>query len=244
MTDLSAVYDGIRKELSELFGGLSKEDLERPVPATPGWTVRDIATHLTADATCTINGDFPKAFFENFGQPDAIAEVNAWTARQIEERRGRSIEDLLAEWEKSSITLTSMMRGETEWPDIVPFGDRVLITDATVHQHDVYGALDKQGDRASAGIKLGSSGYVAMLGFRLTAAEDPKCLKVDAGDKSWIVGGEEPDATVRASRFEFFRALSGRRSPEQIRAYDWTGDPDPFIAYFYPYGLRAEPLYE
>jgi hypothetical protein len=38
--------------------------------------------------------------------------------------------------------------------------------------------------------------------------------------------------------------MSGRRSPEQIAAYDWDGDAEPYIPYFYPYGARTEALVE
>ena len=29
--------------------------------------------------------------------------------------------------------------------------------------------------------------------------------------------------------FEFFRALAGRRSTAQVLAYDWSGDPAPYL---------------
>ncbi len=34
-------------------------------------------------------------------------------------------------------------------------------------------------------------------------------------------------ATLHTTRFEFLRALTGRRSLEQIAAYDWDGDMPP-----------------
>jgi hypothetical protein len=49
---------------------------------------------------------------------------------------------------------------------------------------------------------------------------------------------------VSADPFELARAVNGRRSPEQIRAFDWEGDPEPFMHLFYPYGPRSEALVE
>lgn len=66
----------------------------------------------------------------------------------------------------------------------------------------------------------------------------------DFGEKSDVAGDGEPGATVKTNRFEFFRAMSGRRSPDQIRAYEWDGDPEPYIPFFYPYGIREEALVE
>jgi hypothetical protein len=38
--------------------------------------------------------------------------------------------------------------------------------------------------------------------------------------------------------------MSGRRSPEQVAAYEWDGDAEPYIPYFYPYGIRSDALVE
>lgn len=56
----------------------------------------------------------------------------------------------------------------------------------------------------------------------------------------------EPVATVRSSRFEPFRALSGRRSRAQIAAFDWSCDPEPYVRAFQygPFSLRIEDLVE
>jgi hypothetical protein len=51
-------------------------------------------------------------------------------------------------------------------------------------------------------------------------------------------------ATLSGEPWELARAVSGRRSPDQIRAYEWEGDPEPFIKLFYPYGLRTDSLVE
>ena len=62
--------------------------------------------------------------------------------------------------------------------------------------------------------------------------------------KTYTCGSEGVGASLRVSRFELFRALSGRRSPAQIRAWDWTGEPDPYLSMFAPYGVRADALVE
>ena len=44
--------------------------------------------------------------------------------------------------------------------------------------------------------------------------------------------------------FELFRALSGRRTIEQVRALAWDGDPEPHLGLFAPYPMPASPLAE
>jgi uncharacterized protein (TIGR03083 family) len=244
MGDLADVYGDVRKELSGLVVGLSEDQLTARVPATPGWRVRDVIAHLAGDAACLIVGDFPREFFESFGDDAAVTTLNRWTSGHVESRVDLAISDIIDEWEETAATLTQMMRGEMPWPDDIPFfADRVLITDLGVHQHDIYGALGIIRDRDGPPVRIGVAGYVAVLDMRLRSDERP-ALRIEADHKEWVVGGDEPNATLRTDRFELFRALSGRRSPNQIKGYDWTGDPDPFVTYFYPYGVRAEPLTE
>lgn len=244
MAELADLYEQLRNDISQLVAALEPDELDKPVPATPDWSIRDVVTHLAADATCTIAGDFPREFFEAFGEPAAVAMVNDWTSRQLEDRRGSSLEDVLQEWKNSSTELIAMMHGEKSWPEgTVPFADRVLLTDAAVHQQDIFGAFGFERAREAAPIKIGLSGYIVTMGWRLTAASIPP-LRFDVGDKSYIAGEGEAAATVHASRYELFRAMSGRRSPDQIRTYRWDHDAEPYIPYFYPYGIREDALLE
>lgn len=244
MPDISDLYEQVRNEISELVAGLEPNELEKPAPATPGWSIKDLVTHLAADSTCVVAGDFPREFFDAFGEPAAVALVNDWTEGQLTARKGCSLEELLQEWKTSGTELAAMMRGETPWPEgTLPFADRILLTDAAVHQQDIFGALGIERARESAPIKIGLSGYIATMGWRLNAAGLPP-LRFDLGKKSYTTGEGDPTTTVHGSRFELFRAMSGRRSPEQIAAYEWDGDPKPYISYFYPYGIRKEALVE
>src|SRR5687767_14182649 len=98
-------------------------------------------------------------------------------------------------------------------------------------------------DRDSAQVKIGTATFLGGLSLRLIARKGPS-LRVVMEEKEFSAGDSEPTATVRLPRYEVFRSLSGRRNPDQIRAYDWDGDPDPFVTYFYPYGVREEALEE
>lgn len=233
-----------RKKVSDLVRGLTEDELSRPVPATPGWSTRDIICHLAGDAACLIKGDFPEAYFAAFGEPSVVPVLNAWTASHIADREDLPIEEVLQEWDRSSVTVERMMRGEEPWPDRVPiFTDRVLLTDLGVHEQDIYGALGIVRDRDNPLIRVATAGYVASIGFRLMAAGLPP-LEVSAGDSVRQTHEGEPAARVAGDRFEMFRMLSGRRSPDQVRALEWTGDPEPYIRYLYPYGIREEALIE
>lgn len=244
MADAAAIYDETRTKISDLVRSLPESDLERAVPATAGWSIRDVVCHLSGDLACLIEGDFPREFFESFGDADAVTSLNRWTDGHITSRRDRSLEEVLSEWETNAKVFASMAAGERQWPDGIPgFADLVLLTDATVHLHDIYGALGREDERDAQAIRVANAGYIVAMGWRLSLAGIAS-LRVVAEGSDRVAGDGEPAATVRANRFEMFRALSGRRSPEQIRAFEWEGDAEPYIPYFYPYGIRHEALVE
>jgi hypothetical protein len=49
---------------------------------------------------------------------------------------------------------------------------------------------------------------------------------------------------AKASRYELFRALGGRRSEHQLRAMDWIGDVDAIIGVLSRYPLPTGDLVE
>jgi hypothetical protein len=59
-----------------------------------------------------------------------------------------------------------------------------------------------------------------------------------------VTAGEgEPAVTVSAPEFELFRALTGRRSTDQVAAFDWTGDRGGYLERFNIFGVvRTEPV--
>jgi mRNA interferase MazF len=46
MTDTAQIYDDARRDLSAFLRDLPPGDLALAVPATPGWTIRDIASEV------------------------------------------------------------------------------------------------------------------------------------------------------------------------------------------------------
>ena len=95
--------------------------------------------------------------------------------------------------------------------------------DAATHEHDLRNALGRdrrarqRRHRAPAG--SGSS-------TRARAAGAPAiCFVVEAGEQ--VSGVGDVVARVEAPRFELFRAVTGRRTAEEIARYGWDREPDP-----------------
>ncbi|MDP9325654.1 MAG: hypothetical protein M3O87_03860, partial [Candidatus Dormibacteraeota bacterium] len=62
--------------------------------------------------------------------------------------------------------------------------------------------------------------------------------------KTRVLGEGEPGASITAPRYELVRALANRRSTAQIRAYDWTGDPEPYLPIIPAYQSRDDDIFE
>lgn len=244
MADLAEIYAVARAELAAFLAGLPPVDLEKPVPATPGWSVRDVVAHVAGVVERTAHGDFPREFFVDFGSEQGVVVLNEWTGRQVDARRERPLQELLEEWESASESIAPMIRGDVPWPDaVVPFAGYVLLTDLAVHQQDVYGALGVVNGRDATPVSIGFATYAGGVDLRIRASGRPS-LRFVTERKEVVAGAGEPASTVSAPRFELFRALSGRRSPDQLRTFEWEGDPEPFVDLFYPYGVREEALVE
>jgi uncharacterized protein (TIGR03083 family) len=220
--DHGDAYRALRERVTELMQAAPAQALDDIAPATPAWRVRDVLAHLvgvTADVLA--------------GRLDGVA-TDAWTARQVAERRERSVADLLAEWEGNGVAFDDAMRAA---PDQIT-GQAVF--DAVTHEHDLRHALGVPGARDSDAVGIAWTWIVAARGRGGGPA-----LALRTEDGEFVVGTGSPVATVAASRFELLRAQSGRRTASEVVAYEWHGEPDPEALLAAPiFSLRTTSLRE
>jgi len=223
--DFPALYREARVRLGERVCTLDDAGAATPVGACPGWDVRAVLSHLAG-----VTADIQDGRLEGAGSDE-------WTAAQVAARRDRSPAVIVAEWNERAPALEAQL---ASWP---PDLAGQLVSDVTTHELDVRGALGDAGARAGEGLRYTFERYAGRLGTRVTEAGLPALALVT--DEAMFVAGEgDRAATVRASRFELTRAMAGRRSAAQIRAYGWDGDCEPYLAVFSGYGTRTEDLVE
>ena len=247
MIDVPQAYVETRGALAALVRDLPPDRLAVTVPASPDWTVGDVVAHVTGLAADIVEGSVPPAFdlIQALSDPGQAALREAMTARQVSERKGRPIGEVLAEWDRASGDLVPMLRDERPLPGSIPSGlaGIVLVTDLATHAQDVRGALAVAGDRHSAGVSVAFTSYVTALGFKLAMHGLPP-LRLRYGDRERLAGEGAPAATLTGDRFELYRALAGRRSSGQIRSMQWEGDAEPYVDLIPAYGPRSDPLVE
>lgn len=244
MPDLAAAYDKTRASMTALASDLDAERREAKVPACPDWTVTNLIAHVTSIAASLASGEFPADLNPSaFWDQDMAKRREAFIDGALAERTERTLDEILDEWARTMDPLMAMMRGERPWPTTeVPMIDWILVTDIAVHHHDLRGAIGEPGERDSLATGLSLRSYIEGMRFRALVEQLPG-FTVVAGARSWTIGND-PAATVTADPFELARAVSGRRSPDQIRGFGWDAEPEPYLPYFYPYGLRTEALTE
>src|SRR5947207_2561888 len=245
-----ALYEDARTTIVEILGKAAASEPDvgaTPVPACAEWSVHDVLAHLTGGCADALAGNI-----------DGVA-TEAWTAAQVDARRGAPLEDVIAEWERLGPAFAALIDDlPGGWPDNV-------VADIAVHEHDIRGALGCPGNRRSEAVERSLDFLLTIRVHAGARALGLPPLKVHAGERSWIIGtGEpasgdaqaamadavfnpgpaatstaEPVGAVSADPFELFRAVTGRRSALQIRGFDWTIDPSGHMALFamWPFAL-------
>ena len=173
------------------------------VAATPEWRAHDVLAHLVGVSDDVVNGRL-----------EGLAS-DAWTQAQVDARRDRATGDLLAEWEEKAPQFESMLGAAP-----AEIAGQALF-DAATHEHDLRNALGAPGARDSDAVE---TGWSWLLDARTRAGAHALRFVVEDGEQESGVG--DPVARIEASRFELFRAVSGRRTAEEVAGYGWDRAPD------------------
>ena len=192
-----------------LVAGLSGDEVERRVPACPDWTVRDLLSHMVGLAADVLAGDEPDDHHER------------WTRAQVESRRGRGVADLVAEWRALASDLADWMTDHGSRP----------LNDVVIHEQDLRGALERPGARDTPGFAIVRDRMAERLGERLAGrpGEQPPLALAGA---TWSWGPPDAPTRLRASDFDLGRALTSRRTADQLRAWTVVGDVTPYLDAF------------
>ena len=207
---LSEVYRRSAAEFVEVVRGLDADQLRATVPACPAWTARDLLAHQAGSSADVVAGNL-----------DGVT-TDPWTARQLDERRGRSVDELVAEWEGNLETVAA--RCDTiDGPNPA--------WDVAVHLADL---------RESAGLPPGPAengwgevlvAVVGMLGGRGTMSI-AQC-EPDPQDTTWHF----------ATAYGLWRAVFSRLGRAALEREVLRGDVDAFAraAIFADERVRATP---
>jgi hypothetical protein len=226
--DCGLIYQRLRRRLIATLRSLESHRLGTVVPATAAWSVHDAVAHVVGIAS-----DLNAQRFD-------VTDSDEWTARQVHERQQATLDDLDAEWQHEAVIFEEGLR---------LMGYEVgshFVGDLLHHASDIHHALGLPRIDDHEALAVGLDFYLDSC-HRDLVAQDVGGLGVETSDspqRRWTLGTGSEIATLKASRYELFRALGGRRSEDQIRAMDWIGDVDPLIGVLSRYPLPTSDLVE
>ncbi len=213
----AAEYAACRTRVRALLGVINEEQANTVVPACPDWTVRNLTAHLAGVCRALVERNLP------------TGDVQVWVDAQVSDRAERSVASLLDEWDEFGPAFEAM---------IVTRPERTggLLYDIVAHEHDAASALGTRTDRSSEGVRLSLDIMAGLIHSDLAKAGLP-AVRFGDGTRTWEIGEGPVEFTMEADTFTLMRALGSRRSIDQLRRIDHTGDFDRFLP-----GLAHLPL--
>ena len=225
MPEASSAYRGCRERIGELASDAPPEALCQTVPACPNWTVVDLLAHVIGVAE-----DFAAGNLEGAGSDE-------WTSSQIARRSQLSVPELVDDWRTISEPI------EQSLDQVPPGPTSLLIGDLVSHEHDLRGALNRPGARDSEAVWIGLDRYIRWFGKRIKDAGLPS-VTVRSGQRHWQAGILDPTVELEGEAFELLRAMTGRRTTEEIASLSWTGDSGNYLGLLPTYPPPAVSLGE
>jgi uncharacterized protein (TIGR03083 family) len=215
------LYATERAALIRQLRSLTPDQAQTIVPACPDWTVKDVASHLSGLVAETL---------ANVPPPRGSAEA---TTRQVTDRTNHTLAEVCDEWEHNGPAFAKYAASDTAFTN-------ALLADLTVHAHDTSEALHLPIDEMSAGTIVAAERYLQLLQQRAAEQLDIALAVELTGVGLQVAPHGNNPLNLIASPFAFLRSVTGRRTPEEVKALNWTGDPSELIATsFYQYGPIA-----
>ena len=200
--EIATTYLDARQRIDDLVRPLDAEALATPVPACPGWSVRDVVSHLAGTVRWAAEGRLR-------GVPS-----DEDTAAQVAELADTDLDEVLDGWAAMAPTFAERVAEREVWPAAI---------DVVTHEHDIRHALRRPGARDTDGVRLLSD-----LLLDWWAPSRP--VEVVTERRTVRVGPDGGDPVRwRTDDFEVLRARMGRRSRAQLAALDWSADPGPVL---------------
>lgn len=201
------MYRAAQASFVELASSLSDDEWATPVRCTPGWTARDVLSHVAGVTDDIANGRVEGAATE------------PWTAKQVERWRGAPVDEMVSRWNAQIDAVADALEA---------IGERRPPLDCHTHEHDVRDAIGRPGNRDGELI------HRIVEQFSIGWQGRPIEITFLDGSTTTASGDGEPFRLHGVTPFEVARSRLGRRSRAQVAAWDWSepfGD-DEFAAWF------------
>ena len=198
----SDVYRHSAYEFIEVVRGLSAEQEATVVTACPAWTVHDLLAHQAGASADQVSQNL-----------DGVTS-DPWTARHVDERRGRTLAEIVAEWE-SNLETVALRCDAVDGPNPA--------WDVAVHLSDLRESVGLPPGPTNHGwgeVLDAASGLLGERGVTVSIAQ----REPDPGDTTWHF----------ATAYGLWRAVFSRLDRPALEREVLRGDVDAFaeVAFF------------
>lgn len=222
--DLPAIWEDTRQRITELVEALAADVAATMLATVSGATVRDALAHLTATAVRAAES------------PAELCHGALTPPRPRQGAPEATLPELLAAWDKAA----AVVRGGVEADaGLASF----LISDAVMCEHDLRTTFQVAGARDDIAIKVALDELSGRFSDRAETAGVPP-LRVTVEQWGTIIGNGRAVSCVVADRFEFVRAMSGRRSAPEIRQWNWGVAAERYFSTMSEVGLPSQEIHE
>lgn len=222
--DLPAVWDDTRHRITVLLQDLVETTADVAISTVRGTNIRDVLAHSINTLTRAAD------------HPADVRHAPVTLPSPVADDHGAALAEQLVAWEKAA----GLIRGAIgDDPELAS----VLITYAVMCEHDLRTSLGVPGARDDIAVKVALDELSGRFSDRV-AAQDLPPLRVTVEQWGTIIGEGHAVSCVVADRFEFVRAMSGRRSAAEIRRWNWGVEPEPYIPVISEVGLPAQDIHE
>lgn len=225
MSDIAAMWQDLQQRWITLIEAATPEQLAARVPATPGWTAKELLAHVVGVDRDTLDG------------ADTDGQSERWTQGHVDSRAGASAREVVAEWQAMTPEVLAFIAANP------PEQTAVLVLDGFIHEQDVRTVLPGGPVSEDDAVPFGLTVFSGMVGGGFEPAGLAP-LQLQGTQWSGQLGAGQPAAVLSAPDYELFRTMTGRRSRAQVLAYDWSGDATSYLDSLSPFGLRETDLTE
>ncbi len=220
--DPAELWRDAMRRVCALVTEASAEQMGATVPACPGWSARDLLSHMVGLGADVLDGD----------EPDD--HNSAWTHAQVAARTERSTGELVEEWQGLADDLVAWMHDHGSRP----------LADVVIHEQDLRGALRRPGAHDTPELAVVRD---RMAGRFADAVRNLPPIALVGPGWTWCSDGPAASAATQVSApdHDLARALMSRRSAGQLRTWTSRGDVTAYLDAFAGLGpLPDQPLPE
>ena len=171
-----------------LLESLDGDQWATPVPCTPGWTIRDVLSHVAG-----VTDDIANGRVEGAG-------TDPWTAVQVERLRDVDQATLIAQWNSQIDAVADLLE---------QFGEVRPPIDCWSHEQDVRHALGREPNVPNEFVE----GILTRFGA--VPVGPPVTITFTDGTQSSIPGDGDTIELSGITQYEFARSRLGRRTRDQ-----------------------------